>query len=218
MEFDDLPPQSHLNMSTTETPSRDELKRAAVFEAAASVFAQYGFRRTAMNDIAEAAGISRPALYLMFENKEHLFVELACFRLEQAVSAAEYALSENGSVGHRFMKAILVFEEIFYEPIADSPHGTELMDANISLKNERMATGVERLMTSLTSALRTADKTGEIDFSRSPTRPREFVELLFTGIGGIKKKATSGADFRRQVQQLTQIFLGILETQAQRTC
>ena len=45
-------------------------KREAVFGVAADVFAQYGVRRTAMNDIAQAAGISRPALYLMVENKE----------------------------------------------------------------------------------------------------------------------------------------------------
>lgn len=197
-------------MPATESPSRDELKRAAVFEAAATVFAQYGFRRTTMNDIAEAASISRPALYLMFANKEQLFVELATFRLGQAVSAAEQALSADGPLSKRFLAAILIFEEIFYEPIADSPHGAELMDINISLKNERMAASLEKLMTALTSALKKADKAGEIDFGNSPARPREFVDLLFTGIGGIKKKATSGADFRRQVQRLTEIFLRTL--------
>ena len=53
--------------------AKHQAKRDAVYDAASAVFAQYGFRRTTMNDIAKSAGISRPALYLMFENKEDLF-------------------------------------------------------------------------------------------------------------------------------------------------
>jgi AcrR family transcriptional regulator len=198
-------------MSAVSPPSREEAKRIAVFEAAATVFAQYGFRRTTMNDIAEAAAISRPALYLMFENKEHLFAELATFRLEQAAGAAEQALASASPLTERFLEAVLVFEQIFYEPIADSPHGAELMDTNISLKNERMTDRLEKLMTALVAELNKAEKAGEIQFSSAPGTPREFVELLFTSIGGIKKKATSGADFRKQVRQLTEIFLDTLK-------
>jgi AcrR family transcriptional regulator len=44
-----------------------------IIQAATSVFLRYGFRRTTMGDIAEAAGVSRPALYLRFCNKEHIF-------------------------------------------------------------------------------------------------------------------------------------------------
>jgi len=44
-----------------------------IIEAATSVFLRYGFRRTTMGDLAEAAGISRPSLYLRFCNKEKLF-------------------------------------------------------------------------------------------------------------------------------------------------
>ena len=44
-----------------------------IIEAATSVFLRYGFRRTTMGDLAQAAGISRPALYLRFCNKENIF-------------------------------------------------------------------------------------------------------------------------------------------------
>lgn len=188
-------------------PSRDEAKRVAVFDTAATVFSQYGFRRTTMNDIAEAAGISRPALYLMFENKEHLFVELASFRLDQAIEAAVLALSGSGSLEKRFGRAILDFERIFYEPIADSPHGAELMETNVSLKTDRMMSGLDRLFGMLADTLKQAEESGEVSFASSPTNAAEFVSLLFTAIGGIKKKASTAAEFRKQVQQITQIFL-----------
>ena len=48
-------------------------KDLQIIEAATSVFLRYGFRRSTMGDLAEAAGISRPSLYLRFCNKEKLF-------------------------------------------------------------------------------------------------------------------------------------------------
>ncbi len=38
-----------------------------------TVFLRYGFARTTMEDLARAAGISRPSLYLLFPGKEELF-------------------------------------------------------------------------------------------------------------------------------------------------
>jgi AcrR family transcriptional regulator len=48
-------------------------KESQILAAATSVFLRYGFRRTTMGDLAEAAGVSRPALYLKFCNKEKIF-------------------------------------------------------------------------------------------------------------------------------------------------
>lgn len=48
-------------------------KDVQIIEAATAVFLRYGFRRTTMGDLAQAAGISRPALYLRFCNKENIF-------------------------------------------------------------------------------------------------------------------------------------------------
>jgi AcrR family transcriptional regulator len=48
-------------------------KDVQIIESATSVFLRYGFRRTTMGDLAEAAGVSRPALYLRFCNKEKIF-------------------------------------------------------------------------------------------------------------------------------------------------
>ena len=41
-----------------------------------SVFARDGFHATSMNDIAEAAGVTKPVLYQHFGSKRDLFVEL----------------------------------------------------------------------------------------------------------------------------------------------
>ena len=186
---------------------RAQAKRLAVFDAAAEVFAQYGFRRTTMNDIAEAAGISRPALYLMFDNKENLFQDLVVHRLNLAIEQALAALAEEAKFQQRFISALLVFEKIFYEPIADSPHGAELMDVSQSLASEVMMKGISRFLAAMVDALSQAEKAGEVSFKNSALKPQAFVELLFTTFGGIKKKASSTAEFRKLVKQTTEIFL-----------
>ena len=48
-------------------------KRQRAIEAGARVFLRFGFARATMGDIAQAAGMSRPALYLIFCGKEEVF-------------------------------------------------------------------------------------------------------------------------------------------------
>jgi AcrR family transcriptional regulator len=189
------------------TIARTQAKREAVYDAASEVFACYGFRRTTMNDIAQAAGISRPALYLMFDNKEGLFQGLAAFRLNQAIQQALGVLARKGDTKECFIAAILEFENVFYEPIADSPHGAELMDISQSLSSELMMKGLGSLHTAMAKTLSDAEAAGELNFSHSPLKPRTFVELLFTGLGGVKKKASNTAEFRKMVKQLAEVFL-----------
>lgn len=50
-----------------------ETKADRAVMAAADQFIRYGFARTTMGDIARAAEMSRPALYLLFPGKEELF-------------------------------------------------------------------------------------------------------------------------------------------------
>ena len=187
--------------------AKNQAKRDAVYDAASVVFAQYGFRRTTMNDIAKSAGISRPALYLMFENKEDLFQGLAAHRLDQAIDSALSVLQGNGKIADRFPESLLVFEQIFYEPIADSPHGTELMDISLSLASEIMTKKLARFHAALTKSLSEEEARGQITFARTPMKPRAFVELLFTALNGVKKRALNTAEFRKLVRQLTEIFL-----------
>ena len=187
--------------------AKHQAKRDAVYDAASVVFAQYGFRRTTMNDIAKSAGISRPALYLMFENKEDLFQGLAAHRLDQAIDSALSVLQGSGKIADRFLESLLVFEQIFYEPIADSPHGTELMDISLSLASEIMTKKLTRFHAALTESLSEAEARGQITFARTPMKPRAFVEMLFTALNGVKKRALNTAEFRKLVRQLTEIFL-----------
>jgi len=193
-----------------QVSARASAKKNTVLDTTADVFAQYGFKRTTMNDIAQAAGISRPALYLMFDNKEHLFQELAAYRINLALREAKTVLEGDGNVTSRFIDAIMVFEKTYTEPVANSPHGAELIDVNMSLAADVMTKGNSKLVAALAKLLRDADKSGEVSFQNTPMTAKAFVELLLSSIGGIKKKAGTKAEYRKQTQQVAQVFLSAI--------
>ena len=61
---------------------------------AVTTFSQRGYRNTSMNDLAEAAGVTKPVLYQHFSSKRELFLELlrelgGRLRAELAASAAQ---------------------------------------------------------------------------------------------------------------------------------
>ena len=51
-------------------------ERARIFKAAVSCFSRYGLRRTTMDDVATAAGVSRKTVYNYFTNKSVLIAEV----------------------------------------------------------------------------------------------------------------------------------------------
>jgi len=187
-------------------------KRKTVFDAATDVFSNYGFRRTAMNDIAKAAGMSRPALYLLFDNKENLFRELAAYRQNLAIDEAEAVLSGSAPFQDRFVNALLAYEKSFYQPVAQSPHGAELIDVSQSIAADLMKKGRERLISSLTDALETAVSAGQADLARAQVTARVFCELFISAMAGLKSTVASKQEFRRKLKELGILFMASVST------
>ena len=70
-----------------------------------------------------------------------------------------------------------------------------------------MTKKLARFHAALTKSLSEAEAGGQITFARTPMKPRAFVELMFTALNGVKKRALNTAEFRKMVRQLTEIFL-----------
>ncbi len=60
-----------------------------IFREAARLFSEQGYERTSMRSIAEAAGVSKPAIYYYFPNKDALFEELLAAAQDQFQAALE---------------------------------------------------------------------------------------------------------------------------------
>jgi AcrR family transcriptional regulator len=73
-------------------------RRMAILQASIGVFLRYGYRKTSMDDLARAAGISRQGLYLHFASKDELFKQGATWLAQQGLAAmrAELAREDAG--------------------------------------------------------------------------------------------------------------------------
>src|SRR3954469_20623732 len=76
---------------------RDQ-RRAQLLDAANEVFTTRGYHAAAMDDIADAAGVSKPVLYQHFESKLDLYLALldrSCERLAEVVADALSSTDDN---------------------------------------------------------------------------------------------------------------------------
>lgn len=66
--------------------------RTRILEEAARLFTEGGYEATSVQDIAEALGLSKAALYHHFRSKEEILLEISLIALEGLVQAGEKAL------------------------------------------------------------------------------------------------------------------------------
>lgn len=72
-------------MSDEITSSFDE-RRGAILDAAAELFARFGFKKTTLEEIADRAGLAKPSLYHYFESKEDLVSAVVSFESRALLS------------------------------------------------------------------------------------------------------------------------------------
>lgn len=77
---------------------RDVVAEDPVLAGGFDAFARHGFTRTTMSDIAAAAGMSRPALYLRVKDKEGVLRALGAALLSDSITRARGAAVRNGTV------------------------------------------------------------------------------------------------------------------------
>lgn len=87
-------------------------KRDQILTAALGVFGRYGFRRTSMDLLAQAAGMSRPALYQHFKSKADVFRAVGARLVADVGAAAEQAAARAGTAEERLYAVLAVKLEL----------------------------------------------------------------------------------------------------------
>lgn len=80
--------------ATSDARIADGGRREFVLAAALDTFARYGYRKTSMEDVARAAAISRPGLYLLFGSKQELFSAAVTHALDRSLAAVSEVLAD----------------------------------------------------------------------------------------------------------------------------
>jgi len=97
-----------------------DARREQLLDVALTVFARHGYRKTSMDDIAKAAGVSRQGLYLHFQTKEDLFRAAVHHSIRKAHVAVAVALETPGEpLEQRLVTAFDAWVGRRYEAVGD---------------------------------------------------------------------------------------------------
>lgn len=174
-------------------------KQQAILTSAWKAFASYGFRKTSMDDIAKGAGISRPALYLHYRNKEDIFRRLAQMFYDEGTQAVSAALSGPGSVSEVLANAFAAQGGDIAEAMLSSPHGMELLDASSVNAADIVETGEARMRQIYADWLIRQVAAGRVQL----TGPAEDVSATFcVALKGLKM---AGSDFETYTSRVAQL-------------
>lgn len=136
-------------MAGADDRNDDAGRRALIHDAAVQVFSVRGFTATSMGHIAEAAGMSRPALYQYFRNKQDVFASAFASLFDDAVDRALAALDEPGPTAAQLDGFLQRFHGDLWERMAASPHSEELMVAKYRHAADTTSRTLERLSAGL---------------------------------------------------------------------
>jgi len=183
----------------------EDVKRHRVLDGAMRVFLSYGYQRVTMDDIARAAEMSRPALYLLFKNKADIYRAIGERMFEMSSQAVERALMGGGTLGE---KLIVVVDQIMIEmmcQITDSPHGAELLDLKNSLAADVIEGWHARSAAQFTKAIESEAARLEVDLGTRGLSAEGLAELLMDGLEGMKHRVQGAEAQRVAARQLVRV-------------
>ncbi|MEV0737014.1 helix-turn-helix domain-containing protein [Streptomyces sp. NPDC050549] len=171
-------------------------KRDDIVTAAVDVFSRYGFRQTSMELVARAAGVSRPALYQHFANKQDVFAAVAARVTDVMTDAAHRARDAGGTPADQVYGVLSVKLETAIG-VAEARFRQELV-------SEAAAMGLSSTEDRLVDAL--------VDALSEVPEPRETAELLLASTVGIGQSDGTPEALRHRLRRLVDLVLGGLDT------
>jgi len=183
-------------------------KEELVLDSATDVFTRYGFARTTMGDIASKAGISRPALYLLFPDKEAAFSRVIARMDERSLAEIAAALPALPTLEAKLLHACLAWGVHGVELAAVHPDAADLFDLRFPAVRQAYA-NFQVLVAELIS--------DALGVSRLETTPAELARVLVYGMRGLRETAAGPDDMRGLVTVHVRSFARALDEKRQAT-
>jgi AcrR family transcriptional regulator len=173
-----------------------------VADAALIVFQRYGFARTTMADIAEAVGMSRPALYLLFPNKEEIFAASVLAANDRNLRAIASELETRQGLEQRLTYACQTWVGGGYDRVRQFPDARDLTDLPLPPVQEAYA-AFQALLAALL-----ADATAATHWD---VTAEELARLLVVAMRGFKAEAKDRGDLDRMIALEVSAVVAALE-------
>jgi AcrR family transcriptional regulator len=178
-------------------------RRAAIVAAAAGVFLRYGFKKTSMDDLARAAGLSRQGLYLHFPTKEAIFKEALLQLIADARTASRAALADDDqSIEDRLIGA---FAALHCNELGRSgaEHMSELLATSAELVGPVVDELEQGLVADVARALRSAGITAR--WKPAGLSAKDLAEHLHATSYGLKHRVGGPSEYHEHMRVAVRI-------------
>ena len=186
-------------------------KESRILAAAKTVFLRHGFRRVTMQDIADEAGISRPALYLKYSNKEQVFLAVVS---DVATKNLEFIRGDLWAHPTMESKLHFAFEVWTVDPfrmMIESPNAKDLIDCTHGFAREIMEKLSAEFEAILVEILSPAVKAPVASLAGDEELlAPEIAHLLATSIHGFKESAHTTRELRTMIHGLITLTIAAL--------
>jgi AcrR family transcriptional regulator len=173
-------------------------RRGPILEAAKGVFLRYGLKKTSMDDLARAAGLSRQGLYLHFQTKEELFRAVTVELIASTRAASRAALAnESESVETRILDA---FDALHGKGLGqlESEHLDELFEAAREIVGDAVNEVDDGLVTDVAKLLRTSGIAAH--WKDAGLSANDLAASLHAASKGLKHDAGSQEAYRERMR------------------
>ena len=182
----------------------DDAKKSRLLIEARGVFLRYGYKRVTMSDIAEAAGMSRAALYLGFKNKEDVFVGVFDQWVDQTIAEIAKIVATPAAAEKRLELAFEIWAIKPFEMTMDSSEAKELLDCSFDFALVSLKRGYKKFETAIAPVIATL---AEKRLAHANMSSERTAHILASAVRGFKQTAAKPAELRQLIKQLISLSL-----------
>lgn len=177
--------------SSASKPSEDP-RRRKLMDAALGIFVRFGFRKTSMDEVARAAGVSRQGLYLHFATKEELFRATVQHALDSAMEAAAASLGDASlPLESRLIGAFDAWVGPYIGMVG--PGASDLAEASSELAGPLVAQHEARFVEAVTKAIRGSGLVAV--YKPAGLTAQKLADTLYATARGLKHSSATRAAF-----------------------
>jgi AcrR family transcriptional regulator len=185
-------------------------RAAAILQAAFQTFFQYGVKRATMDDIARAAGMSRPALYLVYRNKTDIFRACVIAMTEELREKLRAIASSTGSAEARIMQVARAGIVEPHETIGASAHAEELFALKSEIGADLFRDWMKLIEATIAEILEQEASAGRVTLEAAGVSAAEIAALITDGAEGFKLRMTSAEELARRLETFLRLMIGPL--------
>src|ERR1700720_4767842 len=169
---------------------RGSTKPNAIVLAALELFTRYGYRKTSIDDIAQAAQVAKRTVYLHFENKAAVFLAILKYLGDQVRQRCLAAECMGGTAVDRLTGLLDAYFGMAFELFSKSAHMPELEETFSKLARARIGNLNTEYEARLARFLRSLEKAGEIKGPPRGLTVEQLVRILVRAAEGTKHDPT----------------------------